>query len=146
MKKIAQPILELSNISRSDKKSEIDRLSLSITYGDSFTVLHSCPDNVSLLTEILLGRVFPKKGKVFFKGDDITGRKNNFGVIKKNPQLPKRKTTAEFAAAPLLKRGLSRMIADTLIKKEMTQFGIDEIADSQITKLPLDSALQAIFF
>ncbi len=146
MKKIAQPILELSNISRSDKKSEVEKLNLSIPAGDCFVVLHSCPDNISLITEILSGRVAPKKGKIFFKGEDVTGRRNIFGIIKKDPQLPKFKTTAENASAPLLKRGLPRSVSNVLVKKELALVGLEDIADSQISKLPLQQALRALVF
>ena len=100
MKKIAKPIIELSNICRSDKKCSIERLDLSVPDGDSFAVVYTSPGSISLLLDILSGKVQPKKGKIFFKGDEITGTKNNFGVIKKDAPIPKRKTVADYAAVP----------------------------------------------
>ncbi len=146
MKKVAQPILELSNICKSDKKSQIERLDLTVPSGDTFVVLHKCPNNISLLMEILSGRVSPKKGKIFFKGDNVTGHKNVFGIIKKKPQIPRSKTVLQTAAAPLLKRGLSRPIANVLLKKELALAGLEDIAETPLTALPPQAAAKALYF
>ena len=146
MKKIAKPILELSNICRADKKSTVDRLSLSVPAGDCFAVLYKNSDNISLLTEILSGRVSPKKGKIFFKGDDVTGTKNIFGVVKKKAPFPRLKTVADFAGTPIVKRGLSRSLTDVLVRKEIRHFGLDGIADDSFSKLSAQTAVRALIF
>ena len=146
MKKIAKPIMELSNISRSDRKSTIERLTLSVPDGDSYGVLCKSESNITLLTEILSGRISPKKGKVFFKGDDVTGVKNVFGVVQKEPSAPKRKTVAEAAAASIVKRGLPRELAGVLVKKELASLGLYELGEKRFSELSaLDAAKAQIF-
>ena len=146
LKKIAKPILELSGVCRSDKKSAVERLDLSVPSGDSFAVLYKNNDNISLLLEILSGRVPPKKGKVFFKGDDITGVKNVFGVVVKDPTTPKRKTVADAAAAPVVKRGLSKELAGVLTAKELKAIGLEKLGAKQFSELsPIEAAKAHIF-
>ncbi len=146
MKKIAKPIIELSNICRKDKKGTIDRLSLSLTGGDCFAVVYRNDDNIELLFEIFRGRVAPTKGKIFFKGDDVTGIRNVFGVVSKKPVMPKLKNVAQFAAAPVIRRGLSRSMSDVLVRKEIKAFGIEELADESCTKLSEEDAMKAAIF
>ena len=146
MKKIAKPIIELSNICRSDKKCSIERLDLSVPDGDSFAVVYTSPGSISLLLDILSGKVQPKKGKIFFKGDEITGTKNNFGVIKKDAPIPKRKTVADYAAAPVSKRGLPRSLTSVLVEKEIKLFGLDGIAQDTFAQLSDQAAARALIF
>lgn len=146
MKRIAAPIFELSNICHSDKKGVVDRLSLSVPRGDCFAVVYRSSENIALLLDILSGKVTPKKGKVFFKGDDITGSKNHFGIVRQQPSLPRLKTVAEYAAAPIVKRGLSRSMADVLVYKEMNELGMAVLADRQLSKLSPDECSDALIF
>ena len=145
MKKLSLPILELSNICRSSRKADIERLELTVPTGESFAVLHSSPEAVSLLLDILEGRVSPKKGKVFFKGDDIIGTKNNFGIVRGRDAPPKKKVI-ELAAAPIIKRGLSRSPTDVLVRKEAAAFGLADIAEESAAKLPPEKAAEAVIF
>ena len=146
VKKIEKPILELSSISRSDKKSNIDGLTLSVPGGSSFGVLYKNDDNISLLLEILSGRVPPKKGKVFFKGDDVTGVKNVFGVVPKESGKQKRKTVCEAAGAPVVKRGLSRELAGVLVKKELAAMGLSQLGEKQFSQLSESERATAYIF
>ena len=146
MKKISKPILELSNICRSDKKGAVERLDLSVPSGESFAVIYSEPGGISLLLEMLGGRISPKKGKIFFKGDDITGTKNVFGVVKKGSSFPKLKTVAEAAAAPVVKRGLSRALAGVLVQKEIAAFGLGGIENDGFSKLSTQTGIRALIF
>ena len=145
MKKIAKPIIELSDIYRSSKKACIEGLNISVPDGDSYAVVHSNQDNISLLLDIIGGKVPPKKGKIFFKGDDITSTKNNFGVIRSDSPLPK-KTVADFAGISIVKRGLSRSMTEVLVKKEIKDFGIEDLSESIIAKLPPEDAQKALIF
>ena len=146
MKKLSKPILELSNICRTDKSGTVERLNLSISSGDCFAVVYDSDKNISLLTEILSGRVPLKKGKIFFKGDDVTGSKNVFGIVTSSPSMPKLKTVAAYAATPVVKRGLSRSMADVLIRKEMKPFGLTELADEKCLSLSQSNAVKAAIF
>lgn len=112
--------------------------------GDSCAVLHDSPEDVSLLIDIIAGKQ-PKSGKIFFRGDDITGTKNSFGVIRSGSSLP-RKTVCDFAASPIVRRGLSRAMTDVLVRKELAQFGLSEIADKSIAKLGAQEAEKAVIF
>lgn len=146
MKKIAKPILELSNICRSDKNGSIERLDLSLTEKDCFAVVHDREKSISLLMEIISGKSPPKKGKIFFKGDDVTNTKNNFGIVRAAPSMPKLKTVAAYAAAPIVKRGLSRNMTDVLVRKEINAFGLSELADQKCAAISKSDAVKAAVF
>ena len=146
MKKISKPVLELSNICRADKKANIDRISLSIPEGESCAVLCGNEANISLLLDIVSGKVSPKKGKVFFKGDDVTGVKNCFGIVPRKPSPPKFKTVGEYAAAPVVKRGLSKAMTSVLVKKEIAVFGLEDCLEENVSRLPPDKAAVAALF
>lgn len=145
MKKIAKPIIEISNIKHSSRKAAIEGMSLSVPNGDSFAVVCQKPDSVALILDIIAGKITPKSGKIFFKGDDVTGDKNNFGVVSSQARLP-RKTVAELAAAPIVKRGLSRSLTSVLVDKELKSFGLSGIAEQTVSKLPEKTAAQAVLF
>ncbi len=145
MKKIAKPIIEISNINHSSRKAEIEGMSLSVPSGDSFAVVCRKPESIALILEIIAGKVTPKSGKIFFKGDDITGEKNHFGVVSSKARLP-RKTVADLAAAPIVKRGLSRSLTSVLVEKELKSFGLSDISEQTVSKLPVRTAAQAVLF
>lgn len=146
MKKIEKPIIELSNICHSTKKAIVDRLYISVTKGDCFAVVYKDENNIDLLLDILAGNITPKSGKIFFKGDDITGTKNNFGIVPRIPSVPKRKTTAEFADAPIVRRGLSRAMTDILVRKELAAVGLSDIADIPFGKMSIEEQAKAFVF
>ena len=59
MRKVAKPILELSNICKKGKSGVIERLDLSIPSGDSFAVVCTDSENAALLTDIIAGKTAP---------------------------------------------------------------------------------------
>lgn len=144
MRKIAKPIIELSGINHITKKAAVERFSLSLPTGDTYAVLHKSPQDISMLIDIIAGKQ-PKSGKIFFRGDDITGTKNSFGVIRSSSSLPK-KTVCDFASSIIIRRGLSRATTDVLVRKELTGFGLSESADKNIAKLDAEQAEQAVVF
>ncbi len=146
MKKLSVPILEVSNLIKKTKKADIERLTLNIPKGDTVAVLYKNEENISLLTEILSGKTKPEKGKIFFKGDDVTGVKNSFGVVYDMPVLSKNRTVSECASAPIVKRGLARSMACVLVSKEAKVFGLEEYIDSKIGSLPNAIAARAEVF
>lgn len=146
MKKVAGPILEISNLYKKVKNKTVERLNISILSGNTFAVLHKNSDNIELLTDIISGRIKTEKGKIFFKGDDVTGIRNVFGVIERKPEIPKLKTVSDFAALPVVKRGLSRNMAEVLVKKELSSFSLSEYGDKNCGKLPKNIALRAELF
>ncbi len=146
MKKISAPILEISNLCHKEKNKVIDRLNISVPKGDCFVVLHKSPDNIELLTDILKGRSKVKKGKIFFKGDNVTGMKNVYGVVEKKHDIPKLKTVFEYSGTPIVKRGLSRSMTGVLVRKEAQTFSLSEFGDTPCGKLPLETAFRVELF
>lgn len=147
MKKIAAPILEISNLcSKKEKNKSIDRLNLIIPKGESMAVLYKNETNIELLCDILNGSKKAEKGKVFFKSTNVTGAKNSFGVVEKKPDIPKTRTLSEFAAAPVVKRGLSKKMASVLIQKELAAFDLTDYGDKTVSLLPTNIARRAELF
>jgi len=146
MKKLSVPILEVSNLIKNTKKANIERLTLNVPKGDTVAVLHKNENNISLLTEILSGKTKPEKGKIFFKGDDVTGVKNAFGIVYDSPVLSKNRTVSECASAPIVKRGLARSMAVVLVQKEAKAFGLEEYINEKIGSLPHNIAARAELF
>lgn len=146
MKKIAPPILEISNLCKKEKNKTINRLNLIISAGESMAVLYKNEENIELLCDILKGSKKTEKGKVFFKSIDVTGVKNSFGVVEKKPDIPKARTVADFAAAPVVKRGLSRKMVSVLVKKELDTFNLSEYGDKTAFLLPKNLSRRAELF
>ncbi len=146
MKRIGFPVLEVSGIVKKNKKVNIDSFNIVIGSGDCAAVLHNNPNSVQMLVNILGGNVSADKGKIFFKGDNITGQDNIFGCIGKKPSISKMKTVAANGAAPLVKRGLSRAISSVASKKELYVFGLEDCADSQAGSLSTENFYKAELF
>lgn len=146
MRKIETPVLEISNLCKSEKDKVIEGLNIIIPKGDSFAVVYENEKTAELLTDILGGKVKTQKGKIYFKGDDVTGEKNNFGVVGKKSNLVKMKNVADNAAVPIVKRGLARSMANVLVKKELKVFALDEYADKSVANLPKKEAARAELF
>ncbi len=136
MRKIRTPILEVSNVTKKTKKASLDGVSLSLAAGDSLAVLCKNMAACDLLLEILSGSVKPEKGKVFFKGDDVTREKNSFGTVPRVSSVPKRKTITDISSAPVIKRGLSRAVTAVLVKKELPSMGLEEYGEEAFSSLP----------
>ena len=146
MKKIAAPILEISNLCKKEKNKNISRLNLIIAAGESMAVLYKNEENIELLCDILKGTKKAEKGKIFFKSTNVTGAKNAFGVIEKKPDIPKTRTVIDFAAAPVVKRGLSRKMASVLVQKELNTFELEEYGDKTASLLPKNLSKRAELF
>ncbi len=146
MKKIAAPILEISNLCKKEKNTTIDRLNIILPIGESMAVLYKNDAAIELLCDILKGVKKSDKGKVFFKSNDVTGVKNNFGVVHKNPDIPKTKSVSDFAAAPVVKRGLSRKMASALIQKELSAFELSDYGEKTVSLLPDNLIKRAAVF
>lgn len=146
MKKIGMPLLEASGICIKSKKASIDSFNISIGRGDSLAVLHNNIPAADLLTEILSGKTEPNKGKLFFKGENITGQRNNFGVARKKAAISKNKTVTENGAVPLIKRGLSRGIATVAAQKELASFDMQDYGTTTVSALPKNIAYRAELF
>ena len=136
MKKIRIPILEVSNITKKTKKASLERVNFSVTAGDSLAVLCKNNEACDLMLDILSGLVKPEKGKVFFKGDDVTKEKNSFGIVPRKSGVSPRKTINEIAAAPIVKRGLSRAMTSVLVEKEMPAMELEEYSKKPFSSLP----------
>ena len=136
MKKVRIPILEVSNIVKKTKKASLDGVSFSVPSGDSLSILCKNGDVCDLMFDILAGSVKPDKGKVFFKGDDVTKEKNAFGTVARVSAVPKRKTISEIAAAPIVKRGLSRTMTAVLVKKELPSMELQQYGEQPFSSLP----------
>lgn len=143
MKKVEMPLIEASNISKKDKKTEVKGFSANVSRGDSIVVLHKNPDGAALVTELLSGRSVPEKGKIYFKGDFINGERNIFGVVAKKQKNKRSKTLADNAASVLVRRGLSHQMSEIIVRKEIDAFGLGEYADSQISALSDATAARA---
>lgn len=146
MKKIAAPILEISNLCKKEKNKTINRLNLIIASGESMAVLYKNEENIDLLCDILKGSKKAEKGKIFFKSIDVTGVKNSFGVVEKKPDIPKARTVTDFAAAPVVKRGLSKKMAAVLVQKELDTFELSEYGDKTAFLLPKNLSARAELF
>ena len=146
MKKIEKPIIELSNICFTTKSAVVDRLYLSVPKGDRYAVVYRNDENIALLLDILSGSVTPKNGKVFFKGDDVTGSKNHFGIVLRKPKTPRFKTVAEYCAVSIVKRGLPRAMTDILVKKELAAAGLSHLADTPVSKLSEEDRAMVFVF
>lgn len=146
MKKIEAPILEISNLCKKEKNKTIDRLNLILPICESMAVLYKNEDNIELLCDILKGVKKADKGKIFFKSTDVTGAKNSFGVVEKKPDIPKTRTVTDFAAAPVVKRGLSKKMASVLVQKELGTFNLSEYGDKTAFLLPKNLSRRAELF
>lgn len=146
MKKIKIPVLEISNLFAADRRCSIEHFNIHIPYGDSLAVLCDKDEETELLFEVLSGKIKPKKGKVFFKGNDVTGERNSFGVVFREPKLSKIKTVTEYAAVPIVKRGLSGKMSDVLVRKELCAMNLEDYADRKISSLPQNIAIRTELF
>lgn len=146
MKKIGSPLIEISGLYRAYKKVIIDSFNISIGRGDRIAVLHKNPLASSLLCEILSGKETPDKGKVFFKGDNVTGHQNNFGVVGKKSSLSKFKSVLYNGSTPLVKRGLSRCVSDVAVQKELSVFGLQDFSSEKLASLPKNLLFRAELF
>lgn len=146
MKKIAAPVLEISNLCKKEKNKSINRLNLIIAAGESMAVLYKNEENIELLCDILKGTKKAEKGKIFFKSTNVTGAKNSFGVVEKKPDIPKARTVTDLAAAPVVKRGLSRKMASVLVQKELGTFQLEEYGDKIAFLLPKNLSRRAELF
>ena len=133
MKKVQIPILELSNITKKTKKSQLEGVSITVPSGDSLAILCKNDDICDVMFDVVSGAIKPEKGKVFFKGDDVTGTKNNFGTIARKSGVSKRKTVIDAACAPIIKRGLARRMTTVLVKKELPSMGLEEYGDKPLS-------------
>lgn len=143
MRKVEAPLIEISNIFKNTKKYEIRGFTLNVGRGDSVAVVHKNASCVDLLTEILSGRVSPDKGKIFFKGDNVNGVKDSFGVVTKRQSISKMKTVGDNAAAALVRRGLSRQMASLVVSKDISTFGLQDYLDIAVRNLPANIAARA---
>lgn len=146
MKKIKIPVLEISNLFVADKRCRIEHFNLNIPYGDSLAVMCGKDEEKELLLEVLSGKRKPEKGKVFFKGNNVTGERNSFGVVFREPKPPKTKTVTEYATVPIVKRGLSGKMSDVLVRKELPAMDLGDYADQRISSLPQNIAIRTELF
>jgi len=146
MKKIAAPVLEISNLCKKEKNKVIDRLNLIVPSGESLSVLYKDDDNIELLCDILKGIKKTDKGKVYFKSINVTGAKNSFGVVEKKADVPKTRSVCDFAASPIIKRGLSRKMASVLVRKEMVGFDLSDYENRLVSLLPANLLRRAELF
>ena len=146
MKKVQIPILEVSNITKKTKKAQLEGVSITVPSGDSLAILCKNDDICDVMFDVLSGAIKPEKGKVFFKGDNVTGTKNNFGTVARKISVSKRKTVIDAACAPIIKRGLARSMTTVLVKKELPSMGLEEYGDKPFSALPDNIAARGEVF
>ena len=146
MKKVQIPILEVSNIVKKTKKAQLEGISISVPSGDSLAILCKNNDVCDIMFEILSGAIKPEKGKIFFKGDDVTGTKNNFGTVERKRRVSKRKTIIDIASAPIIHRGLVRNMATLLATKELSSMELEEYGDKPYSSLTDNIAARGEIF
>lgn len=146
MRKIESPLLEVSNLCKTEKDKTIENFNINIARGNSLAILHKNRDTAELLTELLKGEVKAKKGKIYFKGVDATGQKNHFGVVGRKMDIAKTKSVADNAVMPIVKRGLSKSMANVLVSKELKTFELEDYGEKRVALLPKKIALRAELF
>ena len=146
MKKISSPVLEISNLYKTEKHKVIEKFNLILQSGESMALLYKNDENIELLCDILKGQKRVDKGKIFFKSADVTDSKNIFGVIEKKPEIPKTRSVIDIGCSPIVKRGLSKSMASVLVKKELGAFLLNEQGDKTAYLLPKNLKLRTEVF
>lgn len=157
------PIIEVKNVFKGYRVTPNDVLvlkdvSVQINTGEFVVIFGPSGSGKSTLLNIVMGLEKPTKGKVIFKGIEISTstedelaefRKKNIGIVYQQSYWVKSLNVVENVALPLILRGIDKQVAEanaltilnSLGMKEWANYHPHELSSGQQQKVSLSRAL-----
>lgn len=119
-------ILVAENISKSfDNNLIINNINIRLGNREIVSLLGQSGVGKSTLFNILSGIYLPDSGKVYLKGNDITGRPGKISYMLQKDLLLPYKTVLDNTALPLIIKGMKKKDARSNASELFAEFGLD---------------------
>lgn len=119
-------ILTAENISKSfDDNKIIDNINIRLENREIVSLLGQSGVGKSTLFNILSGLYLPDSGKVYLKGEDITGKPGKISYMLQKDLLLPYKTVLDNTALPLVIKGMKKKDARAKSAQHFSEFGLE---------------------
>ncbi|MBQ8209069.1 MAG: ABC transporter ATP-binding protein [Clostridia bacterium] len=119
-------ILVAENVSKSfDNNLIIDNINIHLKNREIVSLLGQSGVGKSTLFNILSGIYLPDSGKVYLKGEDITGKPGKISYMLQKDLLLPYKTVLDNTALPLIIKGMKKKDARAKASALFAQFGLE---------------------
>lgn len=125
-----QPVLRLSQIDHDYQDLPVLRgIDLSLGEGEHLAILGPSGCGKSTLLRLITGLETPTRGRILYRGEDITGTTGHFGFMGQQDLLLPWKPLWENAGLALLLKGVARAEVRRLVEERLGGLGLEGFAD-----------------
>ncbi|MBQ3137385.1 MAG: ABC transporter ATP-binding protein [Clostridia bacterium] len=103
----------------------IEDISLSVAEGETVSLLGVSGAGKTTLFNVLSGLYAPDEGKIYFDGEDITGKAGKISYMLQKDLLLPHKKVIDNAALPLVIRGMAKKEAREKAESHLREFGLE---------------------
>jgi len=108
-----------------DGRTIIEDVSISLHEGELVSLLGLSGSGKTTLFHVLSGLVMPENGKVWLRGEDITGKPGKVSYMLQKDLLLEHKKVIDNAALPLIISGMGRKAARAKASPLFAEFGLE---------------------
>jgi len=112
-----------------DGRTIIEDVSISLHEGELVSLLGLSGSGKTTLFHVLSGLVMPENGKVWLRGEDITGKPGKVSYMLQKDLLLEHKKVIDNAALPLIISGMGRKAARAKASPLFAEFGLEGTQD-----------------
>ena len=107
----------------------IENISLSLSQGETVSLLGVSGGGKTTLFNILSGLYAPDEGKVYLEQEDITNKAGKISYMLQKDLLLPHKRVIDNAALPLILKGKGKKEARRIAESHLKEFGLEETAE-----------------
>ena len=123
-------LLKAENITVSfEGENVIENISLSLSQGETVSLLGVSGGGKTTLFNILSGLYAPDEGKVYLEKEDITGKAGKISYMLQRDLLLPHKKVIDNAALSLVLRGTGKKEARKIAESHLKEFGLEGTAE-----------------
>src|SRR5699024_6580659 len=106
----------------------LDDISISVRKGELVSLLGQSGSGKTTLFNIISGLIRPEAGRVFLKGEDVTGETGHIAYMLQKDLLLPLKTIEDNVSLPLVVRGMKPSEARAAVAGHFPVFGLEGTA------------------
>lgn len=140
-------VLKAENITKSyDNVKVVEDISIDLKKGEIVSLLGVSGVGKTTLFNILSGLLTPDEGKVFLKGEDITGKPGNISYMLQKDLLLPHKKIIDNVSLPCVIQGMKKREAREKVKPLFKEFGLEGCESKYPCQLSGGMRQRAAFF
>ena len=129
-------ILRVENVDKSfDDKLVLKDINIKLMRGELVSLVGVSGSGKTTLFNIIAGLLKPDKGKVFLKGEDVTGRAGKISYMLQKDLLLPYMSIIDNVSLPLVLRGHKKKEAREIVEKHIDIFGLEGFQEKYPSQL-----------